>query len=56
MARPTLIDLHPDEYSQELCYCPVMVNLNRCNGSCNTLDDPFDRICIPDKTKDVICW
>ena len=54
MTRPTLIGLHPDEYNQELCYCSVMVNLNRCNGSCNILDDPFDRICIPEKSNLVV--
>ena len=27
-----------------------MVSLNKCNGSCNTLDDPFRRIWVPNKT------
>ena len=26
-----------------------MVNLDRCNRSCNTFDDPSGRICIPNK-------
>ena len=30
-----------------------MINLDRRNGSCNTLDAPSDRICIPNKTEDV---
>ena len=30
-----------------------MVNLNRCNGCCNTFDDPFSGICIPNKTENV---
>ena len=29
-----------------------MVNLERCNGSCITLDDPSCKICIPNKTED----
>ena len=29
------------------------VNLDRCNGSCNTLNDPSIRICTSSKTKDV---
>ena len=33
MARPTLIDLNP----VELKYCPFMVSLDKCNGSCNVL-------------------
>ena len=34
MAQPTLINLHLNEYSQELHYHP----LDRCVGSCNTLN------------------
>ena len=29
------------------------VNFDRCNGSCNTLDNPSGRICVPNKTEDV---
>ena len=50
MTRPTLIDSNPDEYKQELRCYPFMVNLNKCNGSCNTLDGSLDRICVPNKT------
>ena len=28
-----------------------MISLNRCNGSCISLDDPSARICIPNKTE-----
>ena len=34
-------------------YYPFAVNLGRCNGSCNTLDGPSSRICVPNKTEDV---
>ena len=37
MTQPTLINLHPNEYSQECHYYPFAVKLNRCAGSCNTL-------------------
>ena len=30
-----------------------MTSLDRCNGSCNTLDDSFAKICVPNKTEDV---
>ena len=30
------INLHPNEYSQELHYYPFTDKLNRCVGSCNT--------------------
>ena len=39
MAQPTLINLHPNEYGQELHYYPFAGNLDWCSGSCNTLDD-----------------
>ena len=46
MTRSTLIDLNDDEYNQGLRYYPFMVNLDRCNGSCNTPDDLSNRICV----------
>ena len=27
--------------------------MNSCNGSCNTMEDPFGRICIPNKIEDM---
>ena len=54
MTRHTIIGLNHDKYNQGLCYYPFMVNLDKCNGSCNnTLDDPSNRICVPNKTKHV---
>ena len=35
---PTLINLHPNEYSQELCYYQFSVKLARSVESCNTLN------------------
>ena len=34
---PTLIYLHPNEYSQEFYHYPFAVKLDRCVRSCNTL-------------------
>ena len=39
MTRPSLIDLNPAKYNQEMHYYSVMVNLGKCNGSYNTLDN-----------------
>ena len=44
MTQPTLINLHPNEYIQELHCFPFAVNLNRCAGSCNTLDNVSNKI------------
>ena len=37
--QPTHINLHPNEYRQEFNYYPFVVKLDRCVGSCNTLND-----------------
>ena len=39
MIQPTLINLNPNEYSQELHYYSFVVKLDRCVGSCNALSD-----------------
>ena len=39
MNRRSLINLHPNEYSQELHYYSIAVKLDRCVGSCDTLND-----------------
>ena len=49
--QPTLINLHPDEYTQGLRYYPFAVNLDRCVGSCNALNDFSNKICVPNKTE-----
>ena len=54
MIQPTLINLHPNEYSQEFHYYPFAVKLDRCVGSCNTLNDLSNKVCLPNKTKDLL--
>ena len=39
MTQPTIINLHPNEYTQGLHYYPFTVNLDSCIVSCNTLND-----------------
>ena len=38
MIQPTLINLHTNKYSQEFNYLPFAFKLDRCVGSCNTLN------------------
>ena len=47
------INLHPNEYSWELNYYSSAINLNRCVGSCNTLENLSSRVCIPNETQDL---
>ena len=49
--QPTLINLHPNEYSQELYYYPFAVKIDRCIGSCNTLNDLSNKVCAPKKVE-----
>ena len=51
--QPTLINLQPNEYKQELNCYPFAVKLDRCIGSCNTLNDLSNKVCIPNKTEDL---
>ena len=50
MIQPTLINLHPNEYSQEFHYYPFAVKLDKCVGSCNNLNDLCNKVCVPNKT------
>ena len=53
MTKPILFNLHPNEYSQELRYYPFVVNLDRYVGSCSTLNDLSNKVCLPNKTEDL---
>ena len=49
--QPTVINLHPNEYTQGLCYYPFAVNLDRYVGNYNTFNDLSDKVCVPNKTE-----
>ena len=53
MTGLTIIDLNPDKCNEELCYYPLIVNLDKFNGRCNTLDDLSVDICVANKTEDI---
>ena len=48
MTQPTLVNLHSNEYSQELSYYAFAVKLDRCSGICNKLNDLSNEVCVPD--------
>ena len=48
--QTTLINSHPNKYSQEFYYYPFAVKLYRCVGSYNTLNDLFNKVCGSNKT------
>ena len=51
MTQPALVNLCPNEYSQEFHYYPFAVKLDRCVRSCNTLNDLSNKVCVPNKTE-----
>ena len=53
MTQVTLINLHPNEYSQEFHYYPLAVKLDRYIGSYNTLNDLSNKVCVANKTEEL---
>ena len=53
ISKLTLININPDEFNQILHYFLCMFNLDRCNGSCNTLVNRSNKVCVPNKTEDL---
>ena len=49
--RPKILDVN--EGIGEALFCPYHVLVNKCSGSCNTLDDPMARLCVPNIIKNV---
>ena len=45
MPRPKTLDVN--EGVGEALFYPYNVLVNKCSGSCNTLDDPIARVCVP---------
>ena len=49
--QDTLVNLDPNEYSQEFHFYPFVVKLDRCVEGCNTLNDLSNKLCVPNKTR-----
>ena len=43
MTKPTIINLNSDKYNEGVHYYSFIFDLERYNGSSNTLDDPSDK-------------
>ena len=48
-ARSTLVNINSN---QPLLY-PFTVSFNKCGGSCNTNDDPYAQVCVPNKVNNL---
>ena len=51
MPRPKILDVN--EGVGEALFYPYNVLVNKCSGSCNMLDDPIAKMCIPNIIKNV---
>ena len=51
MPRPKILDVN--EGVSEALFYPYNVLVNKCSGSCNTLDDPMAKVCVPNIIKRV---
>ena len=47
--RPEIVDVS----SNNPIFYPVSVNVNRCSGNCNSINDPYAKICVPDIVKNL---
>ena len=49
MPRPKILDVN--EGVGEALFYPCNVQVNKCSGSCNTLDNPIEKLCVPNVIK-----
>ena len=45
--RPEIVSIN----SNNPIFYPFSVKLNKCGGNCNNINDPYERICVPDTVK-----
>ena len=38
----------------ELMFYLYSITINKCKGSCNTVNDPYAKLCVPDTSEDII--
>ena len=46
-ARPKIVDIS----SSNPIFYPFSVKISRCSGNCNSINDPYARICVTDTVK-----
>ena len=40
-------------YSNETLFYPYSVKISKCSGSCNNINDPYAKLCVPDVVKNM---
>ena len=51
MPRPNILDVN--EGAGEALFYPYSILINKCSGSCNMLDDPTAKLCVPNIIKGI---
>ena len=46
---PEIININ----SNETLFYPYSVKINKCSGSCNNINDPYAKLCVPDIIKNI---
>ena len=49
MSRPKIIDVNANEPA----FYSYSIKVNKCSGSCNNINDPFAKLCVPDISKNI---
>ena len=47
--RPKIININSDESLSYSC----TVKISKCSGSCNNINDPYAKLCVPDVVKNI---
>ena len=47
--RPEIVDI----YSNNPIFYPFSIKINKCSSSCNNINDPYAKICVPDTVKNL---
>ena len=49
MSRPKIIDIN----NNKPVFYPYSINVNKYSGSCNNINDPYAKLCVPDAIKNI---
>ena len=47
--RPEIINVN----TNESVFYPFSIKINKCSGSCNRINDPYAKLCVPDVVKNI---
>ena len=47
--RPEIINVK----SNKLVFYPFSIKTSKCSGSCNNINDPYAKLCVPDAVKNL---